>query len=163
MCSSDLVFTLGTHSWQMLRVDGLKVRVRDAQGMQPTIPFWFGEGLGRTRELSEAVSALRQTIADLLINDSANAAVQWLVDEASLPRAGATQLVEYLQTGMQALGEMPTRSAIVMERFFDEVGDMHVVIHSPFGSRINRGWGLALRKRFCKSFNFELQIGRAHV
>lgn len=151
------VFTLGTHSWQMLRVDGLKVRVRDAQGMQPTIPFWFGEGLGRTRELSEAVSALRQTIADLLINDSANAALQWLVDEASLPREGAAQLVEYLQTGMQALGQMPTRSSIVMERFFDEVGDMHVVIHSPFGSRINRGWGLALRKRFCKSFNFELQ------
>lgn len=151
------VFTLGTHSWQMLRVDGLKVRVRDAQGMQPTIPFWFGEGLGRTRELSEAVSKLRQTIADLLINDSANAAVQWLVIEACLPREGATQLVEYLQTGMQALGQMPTRSAIVMERFFDEVGDMHVVIHSPFGSRINRGWGLALRKRFCKSFNFELQ------
>ncbi len=151
------VFTLGTHSWQMLRIDGLKVRVRDAQGMQPTIPFWFGEGLGRTRELSEAVSKLRQTIADLLINDSANAAVQWLVDSANLPREGATQLVEYLQTGMQALGEMPTRTAIVMERFFDEVGDMHVVIHSPFGSRINRGWGLALRKRFCKSFNFELQ------
>ena len=151
------VFTLGTHSWQMLRVDGLKVRVRDAQGMQPTIPFWFGEGLGRTRELSEAVSDLRQSIANLLINDSANAAVQWLVDSAGLPREGATQLVEYLETGMNALGEMPTRSSIVMERFFDEVGDMHVVIHSPFGSRINRGWGLALRKRFCKSFNFELQ------
>ncbi len=151
------IFTLGTHGWQMLRVDGLKVRVRDAQGMQPTIPFWFGEGLGRTRELSEAVSNLRQTVADLLIKDSANAAVQWLVDSAGLPRAGATQLVEYLETGMNALGVMPTRSAIVMERFFDEVGDMHVVIHSPFGSRINRGWGLALRKRFCKSFNFELQ------
>lgn len=151
------VFTLGTHSWQMLRVDGLKVRVRDAQGMQPTIPFWFGEGLGRTRELSEAVSALRQTIADLLISDSANAAVQWLVDCAGLPREGATQIVEYLETGMNALGAMPTRTSIVMERFFDEVGDMHVVIHSPFGSRINRGWGLALRKRFCKSFNFELQ------
>ena len=151
------VFTLGTHSWQMLRVDGLKVRVRDARGMQPTIPFWFGEGAGRTRELSQAVSALRQRIADLLINDSANAAVQWLVDSAGLPLEGATQLVEYLETGMNALGEMPTRTSIVMERFFDEVGDMHVVIHSPFGSRINRGWGLALRKRFCKSFNFELQ------
>lgn len=151
------IFTLGTHSWQMLRVDGLKVRVRDAQGMQPTIPFWFGEGLGRTRELSESVSELRQTIASLLINDSANAALQWLVDSAGLPREAATQLVEYLETGMNALGEMPTRSTIVMERFFDEVGDMHVVIHSPFGSRINRGWGLALRKRFCKSFNFELQ------
>lgn len=151
------VFTLGTHSWQMLRVDGLKVRVRDAQGMSPTIPFWFGEGPGRTQELSQAVSTLRERIADLLVNDSANAALQWCVDSIGLPRAAASQLVEYLQTGMQALGVMPTRATIVMERFFDEVGDMHVVIHSPYGSRLNRAWGLALRKRFCKSFNFELQ------
>ena len=151
------VFTLGTHSWQMLRIDGLKVRVRDAQGMQPTIPFWFGEGPGRTLELSQSVSRLKHTIAELLINDSANAAVQWLVDQVRLPRGAASQLIEYLQSGMNALVVMPTRETIVMERFFDEVGDMHVVIHSPFGSRLNRGWGLALRKRFCKSFNFELQ------
>ncbi len=151
------VFTLGTHSWQMLRIDGLKVRVRDACGMQPTIPFWFGEGPGRSLELSQSVSRLKHTVAQLLINDSANAAVQWLVDEVRLPRGAATQLIEYLQSGMNALGVMPTRETIVMERFFDEVGDMHVVIHSPFGSRLNRGWGLALRKRFCKSFNFELQ------
>lgn len=151
------VFTLGTHSWQLLRVDGLKVRVRDAQGMQPTIPFWFGEGPGRTLELSQSVSRLKDEVAELLINDSANAATQWLVDQINLPRSAATQLIEYLQAGMNALGVMPTRETIVMERFFDEVGDMHVVIHSPFGSRLNRGWGLALRKRFCKSFNFELQ------
>jgi ATP-dependent Lhr-like helicase len=151
------VFTLGTHSWQLLRIDGLKVRVRDAEGMPPTIPFWFGEGPGRSRELSESVSRLKATIAGLLINDSANAAVQFCVDAIGLPRSAATQMVEYLQAGMQALGVMPTRSTLVMERFFDEVGDMHVVIHSPFGSRLNRGWGLALRKRFCRSFNFELQ------
>lgn len=151
------VFTLGTHSWQMLRVDGLKVRVRDAQGMSPTIPFWFGEGPGRSHELSIAVSNLRQTIANLLINESATAAVQWLMAQVTLPLAGAEQLVEYLRSGMLALGVMPTRESLVMERFFDEVGDMHVVIHSPFGSRINRAWGLALRKRFCRSFNFELQ------
>ncbi len=151
------VFTLGTHSWQLLRIDGLKVRVRDAEGMPPTVPFWFGEGPGRTQELSQSVSRLRKTIADLLIEDSANAATQWCVDAVGMPRGAATQLVEYLQSGMQALGVMPTRQTLVMERFFDEVGDMHVVIHSPFGSRLNRGWGLALRKRFCKSFNFELQ------
>lgn len=151
------VFTLGTHSWQMLRVDGLKVRVRDAEGMQPTIPFWFGEGPGRTQELSSSVSNLKRSVEELLINDSANAAVQFLADEVGLPRSAAVQLVEYLQSGMNALGVMPTRETIVMERFFDEVGDMHVVIHSPFGSRLNRAWGLALRKRFCKSFNFELQ------
>ena len=151
------VFTLGTHAWQMLRVDGLKVRVRDAEGLQPTIPFWFGEGPGRTRELSEQVSKLRNQVANLLMNESAAAAERWLGHSVALPRSASSQLVEYLQSGMNALGVMPSRDTLVMERFFDEVGDMHVVIHSPFGSRLNRGWGLALRKKFCKSFNFELQ------
>ncbi len=151
------VFTLGTHAWQMLRVDGLKVRVRDAEGMSPTIPFWFGEGPGRTQELSQSVSRLRQTIGELLIDESPGAAMNWLMDTLGLPSSAAQQMVEYLQAGMNALGVMPTRETLVMERFFDEVGDMHVVIHSPYGSRLNRAWGLALRKRFCKSFNFELQ------
>ena len=94
------VFTLGTHAWQLLRVDGLKVRVRDAEGMQPTIPFWFGEGPGRTQELSQSVSKLRNQIAELLINESANAAVQWLEDTIALPRSASVQMVEYLQSGM---------------------------------------------------------------
>ena len=151
------VFTLGTHAWQILRVDGLKVRVRDAQGMNPTVPFWFGEGPGRTVELSQSVSNFRQQIGDLILDESADAAMQWCINAVGLPHSAASQVVEYLHAGMAALGAMPTRDTIIMERFFDEVGDMHVVIHSPFGSRINRGWGLALRKRFCKSFNFELQ------
>ncbi|MCB1672617.1 MAG: DEAD/DEAH box helicase [Gammaproteobacteria bacterium] len=151
------VFTLGTHSWQLLRVDGLKVRVRDAQGMPPTIPFWFGEGPGRTRELSEAVSRLRGLVAELLIDGAPEQAAEGLVARIGISRDAAAQLVEYLHAGFQALGEMPTRETLVMERFFDEVGDMHLVIHSPYGSRINRGWGLALRKRFCRTFNFELQ------
>ena len=151
------VFTLGTHAWQILRVDGLKVRVRDAQGMNPTVPFWFGEGPGRTVELSQSVSHFRQKIGDLILDESADAAMQWCINAVGLPHSAASQVVEYLHAGMAALGAMPTRDTIIMERFFDEVGDMHVVIHSPFGSRINRGWGLALRKRFCKSFNFELQ------
>ena len=151
------VFTLGTHAWQILQVDGLKVRVRDAQGMNPTVPFWFGEGPGRTVELSQSVSNFRQQIGDLILDESADAAMQWCINAVGLPHSAASQVVEYLHAGMAALGAMPTRDTIIMERFFDEVGDMHVVIHSPFGSRINRGWGLALRKRFCKSFNFELQ------
>jgi len=151
------VFTLGTHSWQMLRVDGLKVRVRDAGGMHPTVPFWFGEGPGRTRELSKSVSGLREKIANLLTADSANSAIQFASEEIGLPRSASVQLIDYLQTAMSELGIMPTQENLVIERFFDEVGDMHVVIHSPFGSRLNRAWGLALRKRFCKSFNFELQ------
>ena len=151
------VFTLGTHAWQIIRVDGLKVRVRDAQGMSPTVPFWFGEGPGRTVELSTAVSDFRRSVGDKILDESPAAAVSWCRESIGLPSSAATQIVDYLQGGMNALGAMPTRETIVMERFFDEVGDMHVVIHSPFGSRINRGWGLALRKRFCKSFNFELQ------
>lgn len=151
------IFTLGSHSWQLLRVDGLKVRVRDAQGARPTIPFWFGEGPGRTEELSHALCELRETIDDYIRdNDIANA-VQWLVTSLRLPHSGAQQLVDYLQAGRNALEVMPTQKTLVMERFFDEVGDMHVVIHSPFGSRLNRAWGLALRKRFCRTFNFELQ------
>ncbi len=151
------VFTLGSHSWQMIRIDGLKVRVRDAQGASPTIPFWFGEGPGRSRELSEAVSGLRERLAGLLREGGPEAAMDWLGSDAGLDAAAASQLVEYLNAGMTSLGVMPTRRTIVMERFFDEVGDMHLVIHAPFGSRLNRAWGLALRKRFCKSFNFELQ------
>lgn len=151
------IFTLGSHSWQLLRIDGLKVRVRDAQGARPTIPFWFGEGPGRTRELSLAVCALRETIDAFLREDSAANAVQWLKEALRLPSSAAQQLVDYLQAGRNALEVMPTQTTLVMERFFDEVGDMHVVIHSPFGNRLNRAWGLALRKRFCRTFNFELQ------
>ena len=155
------IFTLGSQSWQLLRVDGLKVRVRDARGAKPTIPFWLGEGAGRTRELSEAVSSLRETIDDFLAGDQADkgadGARQWLVETLRLPPGAADQLVDYLHAGRNALGVMPTRDTLVMERFFDEVGDMHVVIHAPFGSRLNRAWGLALRKRFCRTFNFELQ------
>ncbi len=151
------IFTLGSHSWQLLRVDGLKVRVRDAHGMKPTIPFWFGEGPGRTAELSESVSRLRETLDHYLTQESAAQAVQFLTADIGLPVAAAQQLVDYLQVGRHALQVMPTQKQLVMERFFDEVGDMHVVIHSPFGSRLNRAWGLALRKRFCRTFNFELQ------
>lgn len=151
------VFTLGSHSWQMIRIDGLKVRVRDAHGARPTIPFWFGEGPGRSRELSEAVSGLRGHLAELLDEGGAAAANAWLTGELGMVPAAAAQLVDYLHAGMRSLGVMPTRNTIVMERFFDEVGDMHLVIHAPFGSRLNRAWGLALRKRFCRTFNFELQ------
>ncbi len=150
------IFTLGNHSWRMLRVDGLKIRVHDAQGQSPTIPFWSGEGPGRSRELSESVSRLRLKI-DEMLDSSPQSAVQWLVTEIGLQHSAAEQLVVYLQAGRDALEVMPSRQCLVMERFFDEVGDMHLVIHSPFGSRVNKAWGLALRKRFCRSFNFELQ------
>ncbi len=167
------IFNLGTHAWQLIRVEGLKVLVYDAAGKPATVPFWKGEGAGRSTELSESVSRLRATMSDLLdknplpnislvdIPDDMtlrfHPAVQWLVDEIGILPDAAQQLVLYLGMGKVGLGIMPTRQTIVLERFFDEAGDMHVVIHSVYGSRVNRGWGLALRKKFCRKFNFELQ------
>ncbi len=150
------VFTLGNHGWRMLRIDGLKVRVTDAQGQPPSIPFWLGEGPGRTRELSESVSRLREDLFKRFV-DSPDAGTRYLEHEVGLPIEAAEQLASYLYSGSSALGVMPTRDTLVLERFFDEVGDMHLVLHAPFGSRVNKAWGLALRKRFCRSFNFELQ------
>ena len=230
------IFQLGNVSYQILRVEQGRVRVQDAHGQPPTIPFWLGEAPGRSDELSNGVSRLRQEIENRLgeprveandaprtpsasfatpmlgaVNSStltstpppasaigawradandvpgapatraasplANSAsvdaalkfltpavantlepaLRWLVDEVGIQAPAAMQLVSYLSAGRSALGALPTRDTIIFERFFDETGGMQLVIHSPFGSRINRAWGLALRKRFCRSFNFELQ------
>ena len=219
------VFQLGNVSYKILRVERGRVRVEDAHGQPPTIPFWLGEAPGRSDELSNGVSRLRQEIenrlgahgesprrpvlADLAATHSTSAhstavdsaaarpsatdttavdpaaacaapadtaaadpalkflspalattlepALRWLVDEVGIQAPAAAQLVSYLAAGRAALGALPTRDTVIFERFFDETGGMQLVIHSPFGSRINRAWGLALRKRFCRSFNFELQ------
>ena len=151
------IFLLGNTPWQILKVETGVVRVADAAGRSPTLPFWLGEAPGRSNELSRAVSALRSRIRGLIEAAGAPAAVEWLVREVGLEAAAADQLVVYLHAGLNALGTMPTHDTAVMERFFDEAGDMHLVIHSPRGSRLNRAWGLALRKRFCRNFNFELQ------
>ena len=149
------IFQLGISSWRILRVEPGKLRVEDAHGLPPTIPFWVGEAPSRTDELSSAVSWLRQQLSDLL-PDSAGA-IRWLMAETGLNLAAAAQLVEYITAGKSALGVVPTQRTLVLERFFDESGGMQLVVHSPLGSRINRAWGLALRKRFCRTFNFELQ------
>ena len=152
------IFQLGNQSYRILRVERGTVRVADAHGMPPTIPFWLGEAPGRTEELSQSVSRLRAHIATLLSRDGAgDGAQQWLCDQAGLTRLPATELVEYFAASHAALGCLPTQDTLVYERFFDESGGMQFVIHSPYGSRINRAWGLALRKRFCRKFNFELQ------
>ncbi len=145
------VFLLGTTSWKIRRVEPGRVRVDNAHGAAPSIPFWLGEAPGRTRELSQEISALREDI-----RSSANA-VDLLERECGLDRRGAEQAVEYVLAGFNALGAMPTQDTVVAERFFDEAGGMQLVIHAPFGARINKAWGLALRKRFCRTFNFELQ------
>jgi ATP-dependent Lhr-like helicase len=214
------IFQLGNASYRILRVETGRVRVEDAQGLPPTIPFWLGEAPGRTDELSLGVSRLREEIAALLeplspqneigsatlkplsprergwgegtehddaddavstpdklelSRDLANAsasepspsvplpegegskAAAWLTDEIGLSHEAARQLVDYCARQQAETGAMPTQQHIVLERFFDESGGTQLVIHSPYGSRINRAWGLALRKRFCRKFNFELQ------
>jgi len=149
------IFQLGNTSYQVVKVESGQVRVADAKGQPPTLPFWLGEAPGRTIELSEEVSRLRQDVDDRL-HDSP-AAIEWLTHTVGLADAAGRQIVEYLAATKQILGVIPTQACLVLERFFDEAGGMQLVLHAPFGSRINRAWGLALRKRFCRSFNFELQ------
>ncbi len=152
------IFQLGNASYRILRVERGRVRVEDAQGAPPTIPFWLGEAPGRTDELSASVSRLREEIASRLdAGDGMAAAETWLREEVGLDESAIRQLVDYLAAAKAALGVLPTRRELAMERFFDESGGTQLVIHTPFGSRINRAWGLALRKRFCRTFNFELQ------
>lgn len=148
------IFQLGNTSYRVLKVETGRVLVEDAKGQPPNIPFWFGEAPGRTDELSRAVSRLRERAAQWLEDGDA---AERLVRDYGLPEAAASQLAEYLAAGQAALGTLPTLERPVLERFFDDAGDQHLVIHSPYGSRINRAWGLALRKRFCRQFNFELQ------
>ncbi len=151
------IFQLGNTSWRILRVSQGTVRVEDAHGQPPSIPFWLGESPARSDELSAAVSELRQEVEDRLENRTeAEAWVSALLNGPESP-AAAHQLVEYLAESKRLLGSLPTQQTIVAERFFDEAGGMQLVIHAPFGSRVNRAWGLALRKRFCRQFNFELQ------
>jgi len=152
------IFQLGNTAYRIRRVERGTVRVEDAEGMAPNIPFWLGEAPGRTDELSQSVSRLRAEFAERLTTDPEGAdALGWLTGEIGIAQDAAEQIIDYLGCGFAALGVLPTIETLVIERFFDEVGGMQLVIHSPYGSRLNRAWGLALRKRFCRKFNFELQ------
>jgi ATP-dependent Lhr-like helicase len=162
------IMLLGSTSWRVHRVESAgRVVVEDAQGAAPTIPFWRGEAPARTPELSHQVAAIRSTIDKLTPNvipvgisrniPEVASAVEWLKSECHMDDSAAEQIVEYVVTGRTVLGAVPTQATLIAERFFDEGGGMQLVIHAPFGARINKAWGLALRKRFCRSFNFELQ------
>src|SRR2546428_2338946 len=163
------IMLLGNTSWRIRRVEGKsgRVLVEDAHGAPPTVPFWRGEAPARTEELSFCVADLRQEISDRLAKifpvgvsqaqPEVAETVSWLKEECGLDNAGAEQAIEYVLQGRAVLGAVPTQQTIIAERFFDEAGGMQLVIHAPFGARINKAWGLALRKRFCRSFNFELQ------
>ncbi len=150
------IFQLGNSSYRMLKIEQGRVYVEDAHGQPPNIPFWIGESPGRSDELSLAVSELRATI-DAQLELDPNEPYRYLTQVLALPHAAAEQLAHYLAAAKAALTVLPTQQQIVFERFFDETGDMHFVVHSCYGSKINRAWGLALRKRFCRRFNFELQ------
>ena len=163
------IMLLGNSSWRIKRVEGRSSRllVEDAHGAPPSVPFWRGEAPARTSELSLQLGELRKDISDRLpgvvpVEGWRNLpvvaeTVNWLGQECGLDQSGAEQLIQYVLDGRVVLGDVPTQSTIIAERFFDEGGGMQLVIHAPFGGRINKAWGLALRKRFCRGFNFELQ------
>lgn len=155
------IFQLGNTSYRIVKIEPGTVRVEDAKGLPPTIPFWLGEAPARTDELSAAVSRLRtevdQELGEHVTSDSLQHARAWFAETYRTDRSAAEQVVDYLAAAKGVLGVVPTHKNIVFERFFDETGGMQLVIHAPFGNRINRAWGLALRKRFCRQFNFELQ------
>jgi len=163
------IMLLGNSSWRIRRVEGKsgRVLVEDAHGAPPTIPFWLGEAPARTEELSAHLAELRHEISQRLLGHSAVAVsakrpevaetIVWLSEECGLDESGASQAIQYILEGRAVLGAVPTQNTVIAERFFDEAGGMQLVIHAPFGARINKAWGLALRKRFCRSFNFELQ------
>jgi ATP-dependent helicase Lhr and Lhr-like helicase len=163
------IMLLGNTSWMIRRIEtnAGRVLVQDAHGAPPSVPFWRGEAPARTQELSEHIGALREKISEMLPHTSpvgfsatqpeVAAAVGWLKEECGLDDSGAEQAIEYILQGRAVLGAVPTQTTVIAERFFDEGGGMQLVIHAPFGGRINKAWGLALRKRFCVGFNFELQ------
>jgi ATP-dependent Lhr-like helicase len=165
------VFQLGNMSWRVLQVGAGVVRVADAHGQPPSIPFWLGEAPARSDELSRAVSSLRQDVGVRLqasgmpdpdhptsqTPDARSQCVALLISECGIPQSAAEEITEYLQEGIRSLTALPTHDTLILERFFDESGGMQLVLHAPFGSRINKAWGLALRKRFCRQFDFELQ------
>jgi ATP-dependent Lhr-like helicase len=161
------IMLLGNTSWRIRRVESGRVLVEDAQGAPPNVPFWRGEAPARSGELSQHVALLRERVSEMTPSVAPGgasekhseliAAVAWLKQECGLDTAGAEQFVEYIVAGRAVLGAVPSQTTVIAERFFDESGGMQLVIHAPFGGRINKAWGLALRKRFCRSFNFELQ------
>ena len=163
------IMLLGNTSWMIRRIEtnSGRVLVQDAHGAPPSVPFWNGEAPARTQELSEHVGTLREKISEMLPRTSpvgfsatqpdVAEAVSWLKEECGLDDSGAEQAIEYILQGRAVLGAVPTQKTVIAERFFDEGGGMQLVIHAPFGGRINKAWGLSLRKRFCRGFNFELQ------
>lgn len=152
------IFQLGNTSWRVIRIEPGIVRVADAKGQPPSVPFWLGEAPGRTRELAAEIGELREECANRETETAEFLQSECCIDgRDALPAGAAVQIAEYVEAGRNSLGAVPTQKRVILERFFDESGGMQLVLHAPFGSKINRAWGLALRKKFCVGFGFELQ------
>jgi ATP-dependent Lhr-like helicase len=162
------VLLLGTSSWRIQRIEATgRVLVEDAHGAPPTLPFWFGEAPQRTSVLSDGVGELREQISARTANvtpgylsaadPEVDSTIAWLIEECGVCESGAKQLIAYIVTGRAVLGAVPSKTTLIAERFFDDGGGMQLILHAPFGGRVNKAFGLALRKRFCRGFNFELQ------
>jgi ATP-dependent Lhr-like helicase len=161
------IFQLGNTSWRILRIGSGVVRVADAQGQPPSMPFWLGEAPARSNEMSAAVSLLRAGIDPLLPGvdtarepDELERAIQWLIEHYDLGRAAAEQIAAYVGEGKRALGVVPTQESVVAERFFDESGGMQLVLHTPFGSRVNRAWGPRAAQEILPGLQFRAAGGR---
>lgn len=151
------VFQLGNRSYRLIQVRSGTAYVEDAAGAPPSIPFWFGDAPGRTKVLSQAVSELYAKCESALREGGVERCVKFLMTIPGLTQHAALELTEFLNESKNALGTLPGSDRVLVERFFDEVGDQHLVLHYPCGIQLNRAYGMALRKRFCRQFNFELQ------
>jgi len=162
------VILLGNTSWRITLVESAgRILVEDAHGQPPSLPFWGGEAPQRTMELSTFVSDLREEISERtpdvqpgfisLAHTQVADTAAWLREQCCVCEGAALQMIGYIVAGRAVLGAVPSLTTIIAERFFDEGGGMQLILHAPFGGRINKAWGLALRKRFCRGFNFELQ------
>jgi ATP-dependent Lhr-like helicase len=151
------VFSIGSMPWQIQRISRGRLMVEAAPGMAPTLPFWLTEAGGRSQALSQEISELRHEVWKRVEANGSEAAVEWLTSECAMSERAATQAVDYVRRGVEALGAIPDATTVVVERFFDGLGGTQIVIHTPFGIRLNRGLGLAIRKRLCQSFDFEIQ------
>ncbi|HZZ09033.1 MAG TPA: DEAD/DEAH box helicase, partial [Candidatus Binataceae bacterium] len=151
------IFALGSMPWRVLGISRNRFLVEPAPGMAPSLPFWQTEAAGRSPALSAEVSELRGEIFERITRGDEAAAAAFLSGECAMDERAARQAIDYVRRGQSALGAIPNERTIVVERFFDGLGGTQVVIHTPFGMRVNRGLGLAIRKRLCQSFDFEIQ------
>ena len=138
------VFTLGAAAWRITGIRPDRVLVVPATGEQANAPFWKGDGLGRPYELGRRIGAFTR---DALRRVHDPEFLSWAKAEAALDDASATNLRAFLLDQEEVAGVVPTDTELLLESFRDELGDLRMVLHTPFGRRINAPWALALTAR----------------